>query len=1356
MRKISAIQEPIWLTQQLYPKSSLYNVGGYACIEGPLKETILIKSIKQILDNTDAITIGYYAFNETPLEKNKEFILYDITTLDFSADSNPIQSCLTWMQKDIQEAFNVNQNLLKVRILKAAKDKYYWYVKVHHLVFDGYAMSLFFNTVSTLYSSRTNNKKQIYLALCKYADFIEDEENYKHSNTYKLDKAFWIDKLKDIPENKGFQTCLQSTNTESFISKRKEITISRTLYEQIENFCKEYHCTAFHYFIAVLCTLNKLYNNEDIAIGIPVFNRSNNSYKNTLGTFVNMLAFGISFADNISFIELLQQVKKELKQRYRHQHFPLYDALKELDKKGNMYNVSFSYQKNIYQPKLGNANVSIHYLHNNEQQDDLAFNLLEYSSTEDLIIAIDYKEDAFTEQVVDGLTHHYYTLIQQLYTTPQKIIKEIEYLSKAEKHQLLVEFNDTAVDYPKDKTIVDVFEEQVRRTPNNIAIVFEEKELTYKELNEQANQLAHYLRKNYKIKPDDLIGIQLKRSEWMIITILGVLKSGGACVPIDPEYPKERTNYIIDDSKCKLVIDEKELTKYKKEENKYGTKNLKSIAKSTDLAYVIYTSGSTGQPKGVTVEHASLIDKIITESKLLDINQSTKTCLVTNSTFDVSLLEIFLPITNGGCITIPSRDVILSAKSIIDFLELNKVALLQGALTFIYHLLSSLKVSSFSKLESLKCVCIGGESLSTKLVEELQKALLLTIINNHYGPTETTIDAIVASNINNFSINNIGKPLPNTKVYILNENNHLLPIGVMGEICISGPSLSKGYLNQPKLTKEKFISNPFNKKERIYKTGDLGRWLPDGSIEFICRKDDQVKIRGYRIELGEIETILKTHPSINEAVVLFNDISLDFIDYEIDTAAYDTKQIDAFLSIQKDKNASIFLQLLNKNQFDVKLTIHNNTFIKTPQENQHNWIISRFVDELKEDLLHLGKLTDCFVEGSARETIVQEWEKSEAKYSEEELIIEGQQVMQTWERPLMKRMADIATESHGDVLEIGFGMGKSASYMLERGVKSYTLIECNEDVIEKFNAWRKQYPNIPTKLVKGKWQEVDEQLGMYDAIFFDTYPLDEEEFVDHVINNITFAEHFFPTAYKHLRTGGIFTYYTNEIDSFSSRHQRLVFNYFDSFALSVVSPLHPPVDCNYWWADSMVAIKAVKSGKENLIQTLDAQIDRASQAYAIEIELLQSIPGVGKDSAVNILSEVGAGMSVFTSEHHLTSWAGMSPGNNESGGKKSTRTIHGNKYLQATLVECGWGATRKKDGYLKRKYENLVSRRGKKKALVAVGHKIIIGAYHIIKNKEAYKEPIINESSKRKTKKIKSYLNKLKALGVEVELKQAS
>ena len=276
MKQISAIQEPIWLTQQLHPESSLYNVGGYAFIQGELREEILIKSIKQVLENTDAISSAYYAFNEIALEQNALFKKYDIAILDFSDEKHSTQTCLHWMDRDIRRTFETSKNLLKVRLLKDSSKRYYWYVKVHHLIFDGYAMSLFFNTVSTLYSAYTNHtKEKINDKPYTYTDFIEDEKTYKLSNEYIADKNFWIDRLKNSSNEKSFQSCLQSNYTESLIAKRKAITINRDAYNQIEKFCKIHNCTTFHYFVSALFIINKLYNNESSVIGLPVFNRRN-------------------------------------------------------------------------------------------------------------------------------------------------------------------------------------------------------------------------------------------------------------------------------------------------------------------------------------------------------------------------------------------------------------------------------------------------------------------------------------------------------------------------------------------------------------------------------------------------------------------------------------------------------------------------------------------------------------------------------------------------------------------------------------------------------------------------------------------------------------------------------------------------------------------------------------------------------------------------------------------------------------------------------------------------------------------------------------------------------------------------
>ncbi len=269
-------------------------------------------------------------------------------------------------------------------------------------------------------------------------------------------------------------------------------------------------------------------------------------------------------------------------------------------------------------------------------------------------------------------------------------------------------------------------------------------------------------------------------------------------------------------------------------------------------------------------------------------------------------------------------------------------------------------------------------------------------------------------------------------------------------------------------------------------------------------------------------------------------------------------------------------KITRRKQFDLSLNLKENGFINPPDPLQQNWTIVRAMDELADDFIHLDSLTKRFVDGSKRKEIVENWAKTQAKYDDSQLIINGQQVMQDWERPYMEAMAKVATETHGDVLEVGFGMGISASYMLAMGVKSYTVIECNNDVKKQFEKWKEKYPDTETRLVLGEWQDVISDLGLFDAIFFDTYPLSEEEFNEYVVDSVTFAEHFFEAAAKHLKEGGIFTYYSNEIDSVSRRHQRTLFKYFKEITFSVCQPLFPPEDCNYWWADSMVVTKCIK------------------------------------------------------------------------------------------------------------------------------------------------------------------------------------
>ncbi|WP_344854058.1 non-ribosomal peptide synthetase, partial [Pedobacter jeongneungensis] len=421
----------------------------------------------------------------------------------------------------------------------------------------------------------------------------------------------------------------------------------------------------------------------------------------------------------------------------------------------------------------------------------------------------------------------------------------------------------------KGMTIVGLFEEQVSKSADRVALVFGETELTYGELNEHSNRLAHYLRENCGLRPGDLAGVMLDRSHWMVIAILGILKSGAAYVPIDPEYPQDRKEYIKEDSNCKVILDDKELEHFSKEKSKYNANNPLSVNDPDDLAYVIYTSGSTGKPKGVLIEHKGLLNRIDWMWNHYDFKTNDIILQKTTITFDVSVWELFLPLCFGAKMVVCKKWENSDSESILSLIEKQKVTCLH----FVPSMLDAFIIYLFKqadfkkKLSSLSKIFTSGEALHLKTIIKWYNELEIPI-ENLYGPTEASIDVTYYKTSKNDTKIPIGKPISNTQIYILSTENKLCPLGVTGEIYIAGTGLARGYLNQPELSSRKFVPNPFNLGKKMYRTGDLGKWLPDGNIEFLGRNDDQVKIRGYRIELGEIESALQRHSDILSCAVM--------------------------------------------------------------------------------------------------------------------------------------------------------------------------------------------------------------------------------------------------------------------------------------------------------------------------------------------------------------------------------------------------------------------------------------------------------------------------------------------------------
>ncbi|MBC8094814.1 MAG: amino acid adenylation domain-containing protein [Akkermansiaceae bacterium] len=753
------------------------------------------------------------------------------------------------------------------------------------------------------------------------------------------------------------------------------------------------------------------------------------------------------------------------------------------------------------------------------------------------------------------------------------------------------------------ESVLQLFEARAEQSPHAIAIAFEDRELTYRELNSRANQLAHHLRKR-GVQPDSIVALRVERSIEMIVGILGILKAGGAYLPVDPAYPVERQQLILEDAQTRLLLAQPHLPALPFAGESIALEargesfalepitNPAPAASAEQLAYIIYTSGSTGTPKGVLVTHGNLL-----HSTLARFSYYTDPVgcflLLSSHAFDSSVAGIFWTLCQGGTLVLPHEYSQQTAFELADLIARHRVSHVL-CLPSLYAVL----LDQSPMLGSLRAVIVAGESCPLALVDRHYALLPGAVLFNEYGPTEATVWSTVhrCEARTGFRSVPIGRAIPGAQVHILNAQ--LLPVtnGLSGELYVGGPGVSRGYFNRPDLTAEKFIRDPFHPDSgaRLYCTGDLARFLPDGTIEFLGRMDHQIKIRGHRIELEEIEAVLKRHPAVQDAVVVarekarpapingeaddllahalevMNSAEAERLLARIEASGIPETQGNAKAGNLSGKNGASDQHVRELPEFAIALQIKRPGFIQPPRAAQRKWMLDRALDDFQADLLQLDSLAKHLVPGAEADLNTLTVDRAQAELSEQEIL-------EDWHLPLMKSMARAVTEKHGDVLEIGFGRGLASSFLQACEVRSHTIIECNDSVISRFyEPWRAPLAHRDIRLVRGKWQDVIESLGEFDGIFFQTYPLNEQEFTDYLSRSVVFAEHFFPIAARHLKPGGAFTYLTHEIDSLSRRHQRLIFQHFSSFTLSVERLSLPP-DCkDLWWSDSMAVVKATK------------------------------------------------------------------------------------------------------------------------------------------------------------------------------------
>ncbi|MFP7658500.1 amino acid adenylation domain-containing protein, partial [Chryseobacterium proteolyticum] len=875
---VTPSQNRLWLLSQFQGGSLAYNMPTAIKLTGILNVEVFQNSFRHLI-NKHEILRTYFKINETG--ELRQFILsekevvFEIDFFDYQ-DKEP---------KDLENhlitlnniPFNLEQApLVKASLVKVSATEHIFFFSRHHIIGDGWSSKIMISEIIEAYNNLLDNKeiKQSELKI-QYKDYAAWLQNESNLDAIKVSEKYWLNQFSgEIPvlELPAFKTRpLIKTNNGSHISNR----YSHDFLNKLQQFSKEENVTLFMTLMAgVNALLYKYSGQNDVIMGTPLAGREHPDLENQIGLYLNTLAIRTKFKGESSFLDLLALQKHTLLEAYQYQNYPfdlLVDQLnlKRDSSRSALFDVMIALQnqnqvKSLYNTQsLQGLEVEEYVFENKTAQFDMSFIFTELE--DGLSLTIQYNTDIYDDFLVERIFAHFENLLVNSIADSSKTVDQINYLLSSEKQHLLVDFNATEVIYPKDKTIIDLFEEQVEKTPDNTAVVFEQKAFTYHELNELSNQLAYYLRENYSIQADDLIGIKLDRSENLIVAVLGILKSGGAYVPIDPNYPQDRIDFIIKETQSKIILDDAELVLFVQQNQKYRNSNPERINKPSDLAYVIYTSGTTGNPKGVMVENKSVV-RLVKPCSYFPLGQKNTLLSTGAISFDATILEYFGTLLNGAKLILASQDDLLQNEKLEGIINKNNVdSLWMTASWFSYVADSNINV-----FRNIKRLIVGGDVVSPHHVKKVLNTFPGIRISNGYGPTENTTFSLTHEiDHSDYTTIPLGKPISNSSAYILDAGLSLVPTGVVGKIYVGGAGVARGYLNRPDLTGEKFISNPFVQGDTLYDTGDLGRWLPDGSVEFLGRKDNQVKIRGFRIELGEIETtLLQSSNVLKQAVVV--------------------------------------------------------------------------------------------------------------------------------------------------------------------------------------------------------------------------------------------------------------------------------------------------------------------------------------------------------------------------------------------------------------------------------------------------------------------------------------------------------
>jgi amino acid adenylation domain-containing protein/non-ribosomal peptide synthase protein (TIGR01720 family) len=886
---LSFAQYRLWLLDRLEPGGSTYNMPGALRLSGPLDVTALERGLREIVRRHEILRTIFIDVDGEPIQHVRQDIDLAISRVDLRelAEGDAEARIRELSLEEARQPFDLARGpLLRLKLLRVAEQEHILLLTFHHIVTDGWSHGVFIRELTHLYEAFSEGRPPSLPELpIQYGDFAVWQRERLRGEVLANQLDYWRRKLGgklpvlDMPTDRPRH--LMQTSSGATLS----VELPRALFGSLKELSQREGVTLFMTLLAAFKILLYRYTGQkDIIVGTPIAGRNREQIEGLIGFFVNMLPLRTDLSDEPNFRQLLGRVRATALEAYAHQDLPLEKLVEELKPERQTSHTP------LFQVVLSLANVPTSVLN----LVGLTLQLLPAASTTakfDLMLSAEekgdslscswvYNTDLFDAATVERMSQHFLTLLESIVAGQEQPISAMPLLGEAERRQLLVGFNRNAAHYESEKCVHQLFEAQVERDPDAPALVFGGERLTYLELNCRANQLAHYL-KGLGVGPETRVGVMLERSAEMIVAVLGVLKAGGAYVPVDPSYPSERLAYVLADAGVRVLLTRRRLLEELPAGAPYAAVCLDEVellgqcaenpcvrVSAGNLAYVIYTSGSTGKPKGVMVQHRSVLNLAAALRKDIYAHHPGRLRIALNAPlfFDSSVKQL-IQLLYGHTLHVIPEALRRDSTALLSYLKAQELQVLDCTPSLLRLLISE------EETAMPEVVLVGGEPIDGRLWEQLKRSDRTTYYNV-YGPTECTVDVTVCRVSRDMAQPNIGRAVANTEVYILDEHFRPAPIGLVGEVLVSDPSLARGYLNAPGLTAEKFIPHMYASRPgaRLYRTGDLARFLADGSIEFIGRRDSQVKVRGFRIELGEIEAALLAQPGVEEAVVIARSI----------------------------------------------------------------------------------------------------------------------------------------------------------------------------------------------------------------------------------------------------------------------------------------------------------------------------------------------------------------------------------------------------------------------------------------------------------------------------------------------------